>query len=403
MAIHKLNPRKVATVGAGKYEDGGGLRLVVSSTGARKWVLRYTIHGKRREMGLGSMSEVSLAQAREDAALYRGLAKKGIDPIAHRDSTMVAVPTFSECAAEYIESHKSSWSNQKHIAQWSSTIKTYVEPVVGARSVDAVTTEDLLKILRPIWESKTETAKRVQGRIENILDYAAAHNFRNHVNPARWRGHLDKLLPKPSKLKKERHHPAMPYQEISEFYLGLSDRDSYSSYALRLLILTATRTSEVLNATWGEFNLEDKVWVIPADRMKMKREHRIPLSDAAMSVIDKVVEIKRGQYLFPSGKRKRDPVGGGLIDASLSNMALLQLMRKLGYGVNGDMGPYVPHGFRSSFRDWSGEVSSYPRDVAEMALAHTIQNKVEAAYRRGDLFEKRKKMMQEWGEFVDEQ
>lgn len=283
-------------------------------------MLRFTINGKRREMGLGSFPDPGLAEARDKA------------------------------------------------------------------------TEDILKILAPIWNTKTETAKRVQGRVENILDYAAAFKYRDALNPARWRGHLDKLLPRPSRVRKVAHHPAMPYAEVPAFMAELSRNGSVSALALRFLILTATRTNEVLQARWPEIDLEAAVWTIPADRMKARREHRVPLSDATLTVLDALPRVAGNPYLFAGARHGRP----------LSNMALLQLMRGMGYGVDGDRGDYVPHGFRSSFRDWSGEVSSFPRDVAEMALAHVIENKVEAAYRRGDLFAKRRQMMQAWADYLDQ-
>ncbi|MBE0508103.1 MAG: site-specific integrase, partial [Marinospirillum sp.] len=256
--------------------------------------------------------------------------------------------------------------------------------------VDEISTQDVISVLQPIWTTKNETAKRLQGRIENILDYAAAHNYRDSVNPARWRGHLDKLLPRPSKIQKVRHHPAMPYTEIHEFWSDLEANDCTSSRALQLLILTATRTSEVLNATWAEFDLDNKIWIIPESRMKAGREHRIPLSSPALQILQTRPRVVDNPYVFPGAKQSKP----------LSNMALLALMRGMGYGKGNQKAEYVPHGFRSTFRDWSGEVSSYPRDVAEMALAHTIENKVEAAYRRGDLFEKRRQMMQDWADFI---
>jgi integrase len=391
LAIHKLTPRKVATAGTGKYEDGGGLRLVVSETGAKKWVLRFTIGGKRREMGLGSFPDVGLAEARDKATEHRKQARNGVDPIEARQSEPEKTPTFTTCAARYIRAHRRGWKNTKHARQWVSTLQTYARPVFGTKRVDTIATEDILKILSPIWNSKTETAKRVQGRIENILDYAAAHKYRDPLNPARWRGHLDKLLPKPTRVKKVRHHPAMPHTELPAFMVELSSNDSVSALALRFLILTATRTNEVLHAQWNEIDIDSAVWTVPAERMKARREHRVPLSDAAMETVNTVPRIVGNAYLFP-GTRRGQP---------LSNMALLQLMRGMGYGVEGERGDYVPHGFRSSFRDWSGEVSSFPRDVAEMALAHVIENKVEAAYRRGDLFAKRRKMMQEWADYVN--
>jgi len=391
MAIHKLTPRKVATAGPGKYEDGGGLRLVVSKSGAKKWVLRFTIDGKRREMGLGSFLDVGLAEAREKAREHRKQAETGVDPIEARQTEPEKTLTFTTCAARYIRAHRRGWKNAKHARQWVSTLKTYARPEIGSKRVDTIATEDILKILSPIWTTKTETAKRVQGRIENILDFAAAHKYRDALNPARWRGHLDKLLPKPARVKKVTHHPAMPHTEVPAFMAELSGNSSVSALALRFLILTATRTNEVLQALWPEIDLEAAVWTIPADRMKAGREHRVPLSDAAMTILEALPRVEGNSYLLPGNRHGRP----------LSNMALLQLMRGMGYGVSGSRGNYVPHGFRSSFRDWSGEVSSFPRDVAEMALAHVIENKVEAAYRRGDLFAKRRRMMQAWADYLD--
>ncbi|WP_288901571.1 site-specific integrase [uncultured Sneathiella sp.] len=390
MAIHRLTPRKVATAGSGKYEDGGGLRLVVSNSGSRKWVLRFTLNGKRREMGLGSYPDVGLADARTKASEYRQQASMNIDPIEARRVEQEAIPTFTTCAARFIRSHRHGWKNAKHARQWVSTLKTYARPVIGSKLVDTIETNDILEILKPIWTTKTETAKRVQARIENVLDFATAHKYRDGINPARWRGHLDMLLVKPSRVRKVKHHPAMPYTEVPAFMEELARNGSVSALALRFLILTATRTSEVLKAQWSEIDLDEAVWTIPAERMKARREHRVPLTDTMLADLKNVPRVEGNPYLFP-GARYGKP---------LSNMALLQLMRGMGYGVNGTRGDAVPHGFRSSFRDWSGEVSSFPRDVAEMALAHVIENKVEAAYRRGDLFEKRRKMMQAWEYYI---
>ena len=391
MAIHKLSVRKVATASPGKYEDGYGLRLVASKLGAKKWVLRYTLHGRRREMGLGSYPSVGLADARTTALKCRRLVATGVDPIEARRLEAKRIPEFTACAARYIRGHRHGWKNAKHARQWVSTLKTYARPVIGKKPVNAITTEDILQILSPIWTTKTETAKRVQGRIENIMDFAAAHKYRDPLNPARWRGHLDKLLPKPSRVKEVTHHPAMPYDEVPDFVDELSRNRSVSAMALKFLILTATRTLEVLHAEWREIDLSASVWTVSASRMKTRREHRVPLSDSAMTVLQALPRIEGCPFVFPGSRNGRP----------LSNMALLQLMRGMGYGVNSSRGDYVPHGFRSTFRDWTGEVSSFPREVAEMALAHAIENKVEAAYRRGDLFEKRRRMMQEWANYLD--
>ena len=382
----KLNALRTKTAGPGTHEDGNGLRLVVSPSGARRWLLRVSIRGKRREMGLGSWPEIELARARELAADARRLAAEGHDPVEARKTGRPEAPSFATCAREFIADHAPGWSNPKHRAQWTATLATYAEPVIGDKPVDRITTEDVLAILKPIWTDKTETAKRVQGRIENVLDWAAAMKHRDPINPARWRGHLDKLLPRPTKVKVARHHPAMPYAEVPGFWVELASKPGVSALALRFLILTATRTGEVLGATWDEIDLEARVWTIPAERMKAGRPHRVPLSDAAVATLAAVPRLAGEPWVFP-GQRNGRPV---------SNMAILQLMRGMGYGVGGDRGAYVPHGFRSSFRDWAGEVSSFPRDVCEMALAHVIANKAEAAYARGDLFAKRAAMMREW-------
>lgn len=342
-------------------------------------------------MGLGSYPDVKLVEARNDASDYRKLVTKGVDPIEARRIEQVEIPTFTTCAARYIRAHRHGWKNAKHSRQWVSTLKTYARAEIGTKKVDVITTEAILKILQPIWTTKTETAKRLQGRIENILDFAAAHKYRDHLNPARWRGHLDKLLAKPSRVKKVSHHPAMPYSDVPDFMMELAANGSTSSLALQFLILTATRTSEVLQAKWDEIDLDKGVWTIPAERMKARRKHRVPLSIVALNILAALPHLEGKPYLFPGSRFGRP----------LSNMALLQLMRSMGYGVKGNRGAYVPHGFRSSFRDWSGELSSFPRDVAEMALAHAIKSKAEAAYRRGDLFEKRRKMMQEWSNYLN--
>lgn len=377
----------------GMTNDGDGLYLKIGKGGGASWIYRFRWNGRLRDMGLGSYADKTLSEARESAAENRKLVKQGIDPLAVREqeTEKESVPvTVTHCAARYIQSHRRSWRNAKHARQWVSTLKTYVRPVIGNLPVEEVTTQDILKILTPIWTVKNETAKRVQGRIENILDFAAAHEYRDQVNPARWRGHLDKLLAKPSRVQKVNHHPAMPYDQVATFIGSVQLYKSMSSKALLFLILTATRTSEVLNAEWKEIDIGKATWQIPAERMKANREHRVPLSKQAIDLLLSLSRVKGNSFIFPGMKAGRP----------LSNMSLLQFMRGLGYGPSGEKGNYVPHGFRSSFRDWTGEVTSYPRDVAEMALAHAIENKVEAAYRRGDLFEKRRAMMQHWADYT---
>lgn len=389
MAIHKLSAQKVRTAQAGKHEDGSGLRLVVTNALSRRWVLRYTVHGKRREMGLGSYPLVTLAQARDESLEYRRLAKDGVDPIHSRRQENQRVPTFTSCAAALIRSKRRSWKNRKHGRQWVSTLKTYARPKFGDKPVDQITNDDVLAALKPIWQTKTETASRVRSRIENVLDYATAMKYREGPNPAQWRGHLDKLLPSPKTIAKVVHHPALPYADLPAFYKSIAGNNSLSGAALRFAILTAARTGEVVAAQWCEIDLVAKVWTVPAERMKAKREHRVPLSDEAVRLIRTLPRLNENRYLFASVRGKH-----------LSTMAMLQFMRKQGYGLNGKHGNAVPHGFRSTFRDWASEESGFTREVAEMALAHTIEDKVEAAYRRGDLFEKRQQMMQMWSHFT---
>ena len=389
-----LTVRAVETKKPGKYADGGrsGLWLNVSPTGARRWFVRVVIDGKRREMSLGTYPLTSLADAREKALDAQKLARRGQDPIKTRNQNEIrktSTPTFTSCAAKFIRSHRQGWRNKKHARQWVNTLKTYARPTIGNVPVDRVETEEILAILTPLWTQKTETAKRVQGRIENILDFAAARKWREPINPARWRGHLDKLLPKPSKVTKVQHFPAMDFKDVPIFMTELEANKSFSSLALQLLILTATRTSEVLKATWTEFDQESSVWTLAPERMKGAREHKVPLSNSAMTILCNLPRIEGNPFVFPGARHGRP----------LSNMALLQLMRGMGYGAGGNRGTFVPHGFRSSFRDWSGEVSSFPRDIAEMALAHAIKDKTEAAYRRGDLLNKRRLMMQEWADW----
>lgn len=391
MASSKLSVRKVQTATPGKYTDGDGLHLEVRSTGLRKWKYRYTINGRRREMHVGTYPYMSLAEARETRDEHRKTVRQGIDPIelrANPPAVPEQAPRFTSCAAGFIRSKRRGWKNRKHARQWVATLKTYARPIIGDTPVDEITTDDIERVLLPIWHSKTETAKRVQTRIENVLDYAAAKKMRDPMNPARWRGHLDKILPRPTAVTSVQNHPSMPFTDVPAFMAELAGQEGTAPLALRWLILTATRTSEVLGARWDE--IDGDVWTIPAERMKAKREHRVPLPPQALQLLTLLPQVARNPYLFP-GKIDRKP---------LSNMALLKVMRGLGFGGKGQRGPFVPHGFRSSFRDWSGESTNYPRDVCEMALAHTVKDKVEAAYRRGDLFLKRRAMMADWSRFI---
>lgn len=387
----KLTDRAVRNLGPGKHEDGEGLRLTVSPTGSRCWVLRYQRNNRRREMSLGPYPTVGLAEARELAGKARRQLFEGVDPLEARHQAPEHVPTFTQAAATYIRAHRRGWKNRKHGRQWCATLKTYARPVIGSKPVRDVCTEDVLKVLKAIWTTKPETAKRLQGRIENVLDFAAARQWRPSENPARWRGHLDKLLARPSKVRRVAHHPAMPYAVVPAFLVELRSREGIPARALELKILTACRTAEVLGATWGEIDLDASTWTIPAARTKTGREHRVPLSEPALALLAKLPRLASNPHCFP-GTRYGRP---------LSSAALLQVLRAMGYGPQGERGPYVAHGFRSSFRDWAGEVSSFPRDVAEMALAHVIPNKAEAAYRRGDLFDKRRAMMDAWAAYLE--
>lgn len=388
MASRRLTALKVAREQQpGRYGDGAGLWLHIGKTGGKSWVLRYQRDGRSREMGLGAVDLVSLAEARELAReARRALRVQDIDPIDARREKVVQrrleasrAMTFAACAEKYIEAHRAGWKNSKHADQWPATLSTYAGPVIGKLPVAAIDTALVLKVLEPIWHEKPETAKRLRGRIEQVLDWATAREYRRGDNPARWRGHIDKLLPARSKVCAIKHHSALPYTELPAFMGELRQREGISARALELLILTALRTGEVIAAVWDEIDLTEKVWTVPAARMKAGREHRVPLSDHAVEILKSLPREDENPHVFIGG-RKGKP---------LSNMAMLELMKHIRPG-------FVPHGFRSTFRDWAAERTSYPNHVAEMALAHVVGDKVEAAYRRGDLFEKRRRLMADW-------
>ncbi|MCG7873195.1 MAG: tyrosine-type recombinase/integrase [Candidatus Thiodiazotropha lotti] len=405
MPIHKLTKSQISKAKPGRHADGGGLALRVSKQFLKNWRFRYSFNGRQYEMGLGSLDDVSLEEARERASRYRKSAKEGYDPRVIRDEerekniqwwekdrgTSASIPTFTSCAAQYIRSKRRFWNNHKHAKQWTRSLKTYARPVIGNKPVNTITLSDIKSILNPIWMTKTETASRLQNRMENVIDFAIVHGYRKD-NPARWRNYLNKILPSPRKVHKVKHHPAMPYHEVPAFLAKLRAKRSCSSVnALEFLILTGTRTTEVLKATWDEIDLDERVWIIPRDRMKNRqRQHRVPLSEQALALLKKLPRINGNPYLFP-GARKGKP---------LCSIALLQVMRKMGHGAEGPGKHYVVHGFRSSFRDWAGEAHNSPPDVANMALAHTVKNKAEAAYRRGDSFDKRRKLMQDWADYL---
>ena len=374
----------------GYYGDGGGLFLQVSAGGAKSWVFRFKEAGRLREMGLGATHTIGLADARQRAQECRKARLDGRDPIAERKASRLAARldeakaiTFKACAERYIAAHRAGWRNAKHAAQWAATLDTYVYPPFGELSVQAIDVGLVLKAIEPIWATKPETASRVRGRIESILDWAAARGYREGENPARWRGHLENLLPKRSKVRRVEHHAALAYPEIAAFMAELRQQEGVAARALEFAILTAARTGEVIGARWDEINYEERLWAIPAGRMKGGREHRVPLSDAALVIVEMMAAIRSGDFVFPGGKAKRP----------LSNMAFLMLLRRIG---RSDL---TTHGFRSSFRDWAAERTTFPAEVAEMALAHAVSDKVEAAYRRGDLFQKRRQLADAWAKF----
>jgi integrase len=348
-------------------------------------------------MGLGGYPDVTLAEARVAARAVRGKIAAGVDPIEDSRtarSKMIAAQdtaiTFSQAAKQYIDTHESGWRNTKHVQQWRSTLQTYADPVIGKMLVRDVGLAQVLKILEPIWRTKTETASRLRGRIESILDWAAARSYRAAPNPARWKGHLDKLLPAPGKIAKTDHHQALPYDDLPEFIKSLAGQQGIGARALEFTILTASRSGEVRGAKWDEFDLKSEVWTVPAVRMKAGKEHRVPLSNAALAIIKAQKETAFCDYVFPSSHGSKVSEAHG---SPLSDMTLSAVLRRMKI-------PAVPHGFRSTFRDWCAEKTDYPRDVAEMALAHAIGNKVEAAYRRGDLFDKRKQLMKDWADYA---
>jgi integrase len=377
-----LTARRVETAKRGKHSDGGNLYLLVSKTGSRKWVLRFTWRGKAREMGLGSAVSVTLADAREKAASARRSISQGLNPIDERKRSG-GVPTFGEVADQVRGVLSAGFRNEKHKAQWRSTLETYAAPL-RAKPVDIIATDHVLTVLTPIWTTKAETANRVRGRIEKVLDAAKAKGFRSGENPARWRGHLDHLLPRRSALSRG-HHAAMPYEEVAAFVAKLRERETPPLLALELCILTAARSGEILGMRWSEIDLEKKIWTVPAARMKAAREHRVPLSLRAVAILRKLEKHKVGDFVFP-GQRSNSPFSGRVLH---------MVLRKSG------VKSATVHGFRSSFRDWAGNVSSAAREVVETALAHVIGDKAEQAYRRSDALEKRRKLMEAWAAYCE--
>ncbi|MDR3524065.1 MAG: tyrosine-type recombinase/integrase [Acetobacteraceae bacterium] len=387
----------------GRHADGNNLHLLVKPSGARSWVFRFAFGGKRHDLGLGPAPEseddkaaVSLAEARDMATTLCRQVRAGINPaVVRRDertarqaaAKTAAARTFRDVAKLYVAAHEAGWRNTKHVAQWTSTLETYAYPHFGDLLVAEVNTGHVMDALRPIWHNKPETASRLRGRIEAVLDYATPLEWRSGPNPARWKGHLASMLPSRSKVATVEHHAALPWQQIGAFLADLRQIASVSAFGLEFAILTAARTGEVLGARWSEIDLQAKLWTIPGARMKAKREHRVPLTPAALAVLTKAQELRKTSgpdaFVFPGQKGE---------NSGLSQMTLAMLLRRMGRE------DITVHGFRSTFRDWASEATSFDRDTAEAALAHTVKDKVEAAYRRGDQLEKRRRMMEAWAD-----
>jgi integrase len=373
----------------GRYGDGNGLYLQVMTAGRGSWLLRFERNGRERAMGLGSTADFSLAEARQRARAARQLLADGVDPLeqrraerAHRAAEAAKSVTFKQVAEQYAEAHAAEWNNRKHREQFINTLKAYAYPTIAALPVSAVDEPLILKILTPIWKQKTVTAKRVRNRIASVLDYAAAAKLRTGTNPARWEGHLEHLLPKPEKVRTRRHHAALPYREVASFMTQLRGVDGVAARALEFLALTASRTGEVVGAQWCEIDLGEQTWTVPPERMKAGKEHRVPLSDRAIELLKALPREAGNENVFI----------GVTLGSSISSNSMYRVMKRLRSDA-------VVHGFRSTFRTWADEQTSYPHHVVEQALAHTIGSAVERAYRRGDLFEKRAKLMQAWAAY----
>jgi integrase len=391
MAQGKLTAADVAKLTQpGMYLDGGGLYLQVKGATQRSWVYRYSIDGKARWLGLGSAREISLAKARERRDKHQVARRDGADPVADRKSAVaqrrvaeLKRRTFRDYAGQYVADHRQEWGNPKHAGQWMTTLARFVYPAVGDRPVAEVDTAAVLECLRPIWTKLPETASRVRGRVEKILDAAKVEGLRDGDNPARWRNHLQLLLPAPGKIRTVVHHAALPYREMPAVFADLRAAGGVSARALEFTILTAARTGETLGADWTEINLAEQTWTIPARRMKARREHRVPLCDRALEILGEARAFAGADSAPVFGNR----------GAPLSNMAMTATLKRMGRSA------VTVHGFRSTFRDWAAEITGFPSEVVEMALAHAIGSDVEAAYRRGDLFEKRRELMREWARY----
>lgn len=376
--LHRINK-------PGRHSDGGNLYLVVDKSGARRWVFLFRKDGKLREMGLGGLSRVPLAEARKKAEECRHALGRGENPVDLRRMA-TKVPTFGEMVDEYIAIRRSEWRNEKHVYQWETTLKVQAA-ALGPKRITDITIEDVKGVLQPMWFTTPETASRLRGRIEKVISAGLAKVRRMNLpvgeNPARWKDNLEHELPKPQKLT-QGHFKALPFSDVPTFLHNLHEQTGIAAHALAFLVLTAARSGEILGARWSEIDLENKLWVIPGDRMKMGKEHRVPLSPRAIDILEEMQQIRISDYVFP-GARKDKP---------LSNMSMITLMRRMKVDA-------VPHGFRSSFRDWCGECTDVPREVAEQALAHSIGDAVEQAYRRGDALEKRRNLMEKWCQYLE--
>lgn len=367
----------------GKHADGNGLYLQVSPTGAKSWFYLYQLNGRRREMGLGSLTDVSAKDARAKATEARALHLAGIDPISARSkASPTQAITFKTLAEEYIEDNKAAWKNPKHVQQWSNTLRDYAYPAIGNLVPSDISVDHILAVLKPIWKSKTETASRLRGRLEKILGAAKVKGLRQGENPAAWKDNLEHLLPHPDKIAPVTHHPALPYKDIADFMEILTGSEGTGALCLEWAILSACRSGEARLATWDEIDLKEMVWTIPASRMKMKREHRVPISPQMLSVLERARDYQTNEWVFPSVRK----------GVALSDMALTSILRRLHPGI-------TAHGFRSSFRDWGAEETEFANEVLEMCLAHAVASSVEKAYRRGDMLERRREVMDAWGKY----
>jgi integrase len=397
--MSKLTAKQVENAGVGLHADGDGLYLQVGNGGAKSWIYRYALNGKQRYFGLGSAADVTLKRARELANDARRLRAEGVDPIEYRRAQRAAqrveaakAVTFKEVATQFIASHEVGWKNAKHRQQWKNTLETYVYPAFGELPPAEVDTALVMKVLAPIWSVKPETASRVRGRIEVILDAAKTQGLRIGENPARWKGHIANLLPAKRKVRRVRHHPALPYVQIPAFMAALGARPSVSARALEFCILAAVRSCEAIKAHWREIDIEASAWEIPLERMKRERPHRVPLAGRALEILETFTD--KAGFVFPGiGKRQ----GKSMDEAALDKMLSL-----MGDWRDKEGQPVTVHGFRSSFRDWAAECTSFPREVAEMALSHAVGDETEQAYQRGDLFEKRRKLMEAWAKYCSQ-